>query len=189
MGFWSTLGNIGLSVGSALIPGGSLVKDGIKAGIGAAGAGLGAASQGSANNRGEKLAGQMDLERLLMDRDAQFQSQSIAREQEGRAGGNDAWRRLIAAQRTLSPGAKPQLSPYSIAPRQATGAEMQGADAMSNEVMARLLGGNPMPQVQQRQMNVDPGLMDPSGFEKFSGLASPILGFLSRYGQKPQQGA
>ena len=150
----------------------------------AAGQGLGAIAQGKAINRGEEFAGQTDLARLLLERDAQFQNQSIAREQEGSRSGMDAWRRLLMAQRTLSPGPRPQLSPYSIAPRQATGAERQGATAMSSEVLQRLLGGNPIPVPQRTDLGVDPRLLRPGRMERILGYAAPaatIAGTVLRY--------
>ena len=170
MGFWSKLGSIGASIGSALIPGGGLVKDAIKAGIGAGGAALGAASSSSANNRGEKFAGQMDLERLLMERDQQFQDQQINRAQEGRAGQSDAWRKLLSASHMMSPGSRPQLSPYSVKPRAISTQETRGGGALIEEALKRLEGGNPMAPVTQRPMSVDPRLLDSSGFEKWGGL-------------------
>ena len=149
-----------------------------------AGQGLGAIAQGKATNRGEEFAGQTDLARLLLERDAQFQNQSIAREQEGSRSGMDAWRRLLMAQRTLSPGPRPQLSPYSIAPRQATAAERQGATAMSSEVLQRLLGGNPIPVPQRTDLGVNPSLLRPGRMERILGYAAPaatIAGTVLRY--------
>lgn len=146
--------------------------------------GLGAFAQGQAQNRGAQFGGQLDLEALLMARDAQFQNQQIQREQEGRAGSSDAIRKLIAMQHLTNPGARPQLSPYSVAPRQATGMERQGADALTQEVMARLMGGNPIPQVQQRPLSVDPNLLRSGWLEQIAGIASPALGVLGAMGKK-----
>jgi hypothetical protein len=197
MGFWSTFGKIALPAasiaaapftgGSSLLgllgTGGKAVADIIgKAGpaIGAAGSALGAASQGAATNRGQEFSGQALLEQLLQQRDSQFQNQTIAREQEGRASGTDAWRKLLASQRTLSPSTRPSLSPYSVAPRQATDTERQGASAMSAEVMARLQGGNPMAPVTQRPLAMDPSLLQAGGLEKTSGWLAPLLTFLGQ---------
>lgn len=148
--------------------------------LGATGAGIGAASQASASNRGEQFGGQAILEQLMQQRDRDQFSQGLQREQEGRASGTDAWRKLMASQRTLSPGARPQLSPYSVAPRQATDMERQGASAMSEEVMKRLQGGNQMPVSAPRPMQIDPGLLKAGGMEKAGGWLSPILSFLGR---------
>jgi hypothetical protein len=153
---------------------------GVASGLGALGAGLGAASQGSANNRGEKFSGQLDLEKLLMERDAQFQNQQVQREQEGRAGTSDAWRKLLSTSHLLSPGSRPHLSPYSVPSRGVTGEEAQGAGDLMEQVLARLHAGNPIAAPQQRPLNVDPTLLDAGGFEKFAGIASPALGLLSK---------
>jgi hypothetical protein len=166
MGFWSGLGKVALGVGGALaapFTGGASLIPTI---AGAAGAGLGAISQGKAQNRGEKFGGQLDLERALLER-----------EMGNMRSGGDAWRRLQSAQRTISPGARPQLSPYSVAPRQATGAELSGADAMTREVMARLQGGPGRAQI-------DPSLLDPGWFESLAGYASPALSLYGRMGQQ-----
>jgi hypothetical protein len=172
-------------VGSAAAAGGggwlsSLLGGRVPDLIGAAGAGLDAISQGQGKARGDKFGAQMDLERLLMDRERNDQNMRISREQEGRASGTDAWRRLLAAQRTLTPGPRPQLSPYSVASRQATGAEREGADAMTREVMARMTGGNPIPQVTERPMDVDRGLMDAGWLERLTGITGAGLGAYSR---------
>lgn len=152
----------------------------IIAGIGALGSLLKGGSDQQAKNRGTKLEAQMDLEQLLMQRELAEQQQRIAREQEGRAGGNDAFRRLLLAQRVLAPGPRPQLSPYSLKPRQATDLERQGADAMTQEVMARLTGGNPIPQYQPRPLEVDRRLLDPSKSEKWLGWLGAGAGAASR---------
>lgn len=199
MGIWSTIGKglgiAGSVLGAPFTGGGSLGA--IPAILGAGGSAIGAASNAAANNRGEKYAGQLDLERLLMERemaqaglqgqsDRDFFDQSIAREQEGRAGSADAFRKLMSAQRVLSPGAKPQLAgQYSIAPRQATGMERQGADALSAEVMARLQGGNPIAAPTRRPVNigmpnVDESLLNAGGLEKAGSILGPILAFLGR---------
>lgn len=147
---------------------------------GAAGEALGAHSQASAQNRGAAFEGQAILERLLQDRENSRFNQSVAREQEGRASGQDAWRRLMAAERTLNPGPRPQLSPYSIAPRQTTDAERTGAEAMRGEVMKRLEGGNPIQMPTERPMTVDPSLLRAGRGESTSGWLAPLLTYLER---------
>jgi hypothetical protein len=187
MGFWGTLGKIGGAIGGiAAAPftgGGSLAA--LPAILGAGGAALGAISQGKAQNRGAEFGGQLDLERLLMERDAQFFNQNIAREQEGRAGASDAWRKLLSAQHTISPTPRPNVSPYSAAPRQATGAEMQGADALTQEVLARLTGGNPIAAPTQRPLSVDPKLLKSGWLEKLAGYGGAGL---SAYGALSKKG-
>jgi hypothetical protein len=69
---------------------------------------------------------------------------------------SSAWESLLSAQRTLNPGARPQLAgKYAVAPRTATGIERQGADALTPEVMARLQGGNPIAVPTRRAVNLD----------------------------------
>jgi hypothetical protein len=172
--------------------------------IGAGGAALSAGSQASAQNRGSQFGGQMDLANLLMQRDfgrlglegeadRDFFNQTIGREQEGRAGREDAWRKLQSAQRTLSPGARPSLSPYSVAPRQATDMERQGADALSQEVMARLTGGNPIAMPTRRDTSfqydpmstIDPRLLKAGKGERIAGwLGAGLSGASGLY--RPQ---
>lgn len=175
---WGWLKGLGKVVGGLTgIGGGGGIDYGKLADvISGGGAALGAYGQGQATNRDARFSGQMDMEQLLMQRDRDYFNQMIAREQEGRASGTDAWRKLMAAQRTLSPGPRPQLSPYSVAPRQITDAERQGADAMTAEVMARLTGGNQIAMPTQRPMSVDPRLLEPGKLESTAGWLSPVLG-------------
>ncbi len=154
MGFWSTLGKIGLGVGGAVaapFTGGASL---IPTLIGAGGAAAGAISQGQANNRGEKFGGQLDMERALIEREL-MSNQS-------RQG---AWRGLQSAQHVINPGPRPQLSKYSVAPRQAGPAELSGADALTREVSARLQRG-------PSQAAIDPKLLDPGIMERILGYGS-----------------
>lgn len=153
--------------------------------LGSIGAATGAASQAQASNRGTQFGGQLDLMKLLMDRDQQYQDMQIAREKEGRAGSGDAFRQLMAAQRVLSPRQGPSISGYTRA--QPTDAARQGADALTREVMARLEGGNPLAQVTNRPVTnndagfrVDPNLLKAGKMESLLGLLSPALSFLGR---------
>lgn len=201
MGFWSTLGKIGgaaaAGIAAPMTGGASLMS--LPTILGGAGAALSAGSAQSANNRGNQYAGQMDLAQLLMARDLarlglernadnDYLDNQIAREQEGRAGRQDAWKALLSAQHTMSPGAKPQLSPYSVAPRQATDMERQGADAMSQEVMARLTGGNPIAAVTRQNVafnydpmtTIDPRLLKAGKMETAGNWLGPILSYLGQ---------
>ncbi len=180
MGLWGTLGKIGMAVGGAAaapFTGGASLLPTI---LGAGGAALGAISQSQAQNRGEKFGGQIDLERLLMERERNHQTMQINREQEGRASSSDAMRKLLGATHLLSPGSRPQLSPYSVTPRAVTTQEMRGSGALIDEVLKRLEGGNPIPQVTQRPLGVDPNLLNAGLLEKITGVASPALGIASR---------
>lgn len=194
MSFWKTLGKIGMAaapiVAAPFTAGTSLSW--LPAALGAGGAALGAASQGSAQNRDAKFSGQMDLEKLLMERDQQSQNMRISREQEGRASGTDAWRKLLASERILgnaSGSSRPSLSPYSMAPRAASSSELQGASAMRDEVLARLTGGNQIPMPTERPLAVDPKLLDAGGGEKTAGWLGALLQSLGQMRQaQPGQG-
>lgn len=164
-------------------------------GVSGVGKALQASSQADATNRGTKFEGQLDYAKLLADRDAEnarlkaqadndFVANTIKREQEGRTGREDAWRKLLSAQNVLSPAAMPNVSPYAAAQRQATGAERQGADALTAEVLARLQGGNPMEAITRRDpgleydptKQVDLRLLDPSKGEKRKGWLGALFG-------------
>jgi len=136
--------------------------------VGAIGAGLGAISQGQAHNRGEKFGGQLDMERALIEREL-MNNQS-------RKG---AWQGLLSAQHTINPGPRPQLSRYSVAPRQAGAAELSGADALTREVSARLQRG-------PSQAAIDPKLLDPGLMERILGYGSAGMGALGIYQQSRQ---
>lgn len=186
-GWLKPVAKIGATIAAPFTGGASLAAIPAIDMLGAGGAAMGAASQSQASNRGTKLEGQMDLMKLLMDRDQQEQQQGIAREQEGRASGSDAIRKLLMAQRVSSPGQRPNVSPYATPQRQPTGLERQGADAMSQEVMARLTGGNPIAAMPHRQVmanegdfRVDPKLMDAGKMESILGWLSPLLSGLGK---------
>ena len=167
MGFWSTVGKIAkvaAPVVAAPFTGGASLA----ALPGVIGAGLGEISQSTAHNRGEKFGGQLDLERALIERE--FMNNQSRK---------SAWSGLKSAQHTINPGARPQLSPYSVAPRQSTGAELQGADALTQEVMARLQGG-------PGRTNVDTSLLDPGIWERITGYGSAGLSGLNALRQSQQ---
>lgn len=138
---------------------------------------IGAIANQKAQNRGEKFAGQMDLEQLLLEREGQRFDQGLRREQDVRTSGLDAFRRMLMAQHTREPGPRPQLSPYSVAPRNANEHERIAAEAMADEVANRLINGYQGPSVSTRPSGVDPRLLDPGKFEKTASWLAPILGF------------
>lgn len=179
------LGGVG-SVAAAPFTGGTSLAW-LPAALGAGGAALGAIGQSKAQNRDAQLGAQSDMDRQLLLRaqldaqgDRDFFDQGIRREEEGRASGTDAWKKLLMAQRTLSPAQRPNVSPYSAPQRMPTDMERQGADAMSAEVMARLQGGNPIQAPTRRAplppSMMDPRLMQPGGMEKTLGWLAPLLG-------------
>ncbi len=201
------LGAVGAGIAAPFTGGTSLAALGPL--LGAGGAALGAFSGGQAQNRDAQFSGQLDLAQLLnkreMDRqgllasaDNDYTANQIGRETSGMQTRNDAWRKLLSAQHTLSPGAQPQLAgPYNIAPRQATGAETQGADALTQEVMARLQGGNPIAPVTKRPVDlaydplstIDPKLLKSGLLEKILGIGGAGLsayGALDAFKNRPQ---
>lgn len=177
-GLGKVLGIAGAGVAAPFTGGGSLAALGPI--LGAGGAALGAISQSKAQNRGAEFTGQMDLEKLLLDRERQAQAFAIAREQEGRAAQRDAYRNLRAAEHLGSPGALPAISPYAVARRAPTEAELTGAEALKREALARLAGGNPIAAQTPRDLAVNPDLLKAGGVEKFAGYLFPALSLLGR---------
>lgn len=196
MSFLSGLGKIlGVAGGAVAAPftGGASLSA-LPAILGAGGAAVGAMSNAAAQNRGAAFGGQLDLASILAQRDAQLQNlraqadndytaNQIARENSGMATRDDAWRKLLSAQHTISPAAMPNVSPYAMAQRQPTGAERQGADALTAEVLARLQGGNQVAPVERRNpafdydpmSTINPGLLKPGGLERLGGVLAPVL--------------
>jgi hypothetical protein len=190
MSLGSILGKIA-GVGASFIPGVGPALSGI---LGAAGSAAGSMANASAQNRDAQFSGQMDLASLLANRDLALQnlraqadndytSNQIAREQSGMATRDDAWKKLLSAQHTLSPSQMPMVSKYQAPQRQATDAEKQGANALTAEVMARLQGGNPIAAVEKRNpafdydpmKTIDPRLLKPGTGEKIGGILAPVL--------------
>lgn len=154
MGVWGTLGKIAQLAGPALSN----------------------RAQASAENRGTTLDAQALMTQLQQMADAQYNRDSLAREQEGRIGRDDAWKKLQNAQ-YVQTGTQNYTAPkvsiagasmpsFGFGPRAATDVERQGAMAMEAEVMKRLLEGNPLPQVTRREPEMDMRLTKPTGAER-----------------------
>jgi hypothetical protein len=204
LGWLKNLGKIGLTAAAPFTGGASLAGIPLMDMVGAGGKALQGGSQAAASNRGTKFEGQLDFSRLMADRDAKnadlkaaadndFVSNTIARETEGRAGRQDAWRKLLSAQRMMSPSQMPNVAgPYAMAQRQPTAMERQGGEALSAEVLARLQGGNPMEAVTRRDpgleydptAQVDLNLLNAGRGEKVSGWLGALLGGLGDYASK-----
>lgn len=172
--------------------------------LGAGGAGIAGASASAANNRGNQFEGQIGLAKLLADRDQaqqqlnlnadnSFTSNAIARQKSGDDSAQNAWRKLLSAQHTLSPGMAPQnAGPYNMAQRMPTDAERTGAEALSGEVMGRLQGGNPIAPVERTNVNlgydplstIEPNLLKAGTGEKLGGWLAPILTYLGQQKNK-----
>lgn len=148
--------------------------------LGAAGTGLAGAGAANANNRGSEFYGQYLMEMAQQQADKQHQADLIAREQEGRTGAEDAWRKLQSAGHLLQPAPMPNVSPYSAPQRTPTGAETTGANALSAEVLKRLQTGNPIPMPVQHPLTMDPSLLKPGALEKTSSWLSPVLALLGK---------
>lgn len=172
-GLGKALGVAGSVIGAPFTGGASLGA--LPTILSAGGKAAGALAQGQAANRGTQYEGQLDLERLLMDRDRQYQDQQIQREQAGRTSETDTLRKLLSAQHVGNPAAMTQLSPYSVAPRQATDVERSTADDLTQQLMARLQAGNPIAPVSQRPLSVDPRLLKPGTGESLSGWLGALL--------------
>src|SRR3990167_10125209 len=98
MSFWSTLGKIGLGVGGAVaapFTGGASL---IPVLAGAAGSMLSSGAQAAASNRGTGMEASLAEENVNQQRRSDFIEQWLAREQEGRASGNDAFRNMQRAE-------------------------------------------------------------------------------------------
>lgn len=152
-----------------------------------AGRALGKGSQAAADNRSAGVESAALAEQLNQSRQRSFLEQMLAREQEGRAGSTDAWKKLQQAEymtqagpytapTVTSQGKPTQLASFGFGPKAATGNELAGADALKTEALKRLQGGNPMPEVKDPgQFQFDPNLMKPGMFERLAGLAGPVL--------------
>ena len=160
--------------------------------LGGIGAGAGGGAKDAATNRDAKVSAQMDLMKLLLDRDKGYQDQQVQYQQEGRAGTSDAWKKLLAAEHLGTPGARPMVSPYGLAGRQPTQDELFGADQMKLAAIKRLQGGNPMTAPTLRPVTandagqrVDPNLLNAGGWEKAGKILGPFLTFLGQQKKRP----
>lgn len=169
-GFLKALVKPAISIGASLIPGGSLIKDGIKAGIDAAGGAAGAALSGNANaaaaNRGSMIDALLQQQQLRQEQQngydtavtsrantvengkQRFFDEMLAREKEGRDSGNNAFKGMQQAAYVQGGGSEfhPRDGQHSlgIGPHAATADEMAGAGAFKAELMNRLQNGNQM---------------------------------------------
>ncbi len=183
MGFWGALGNIAGSIGASFIPGGSLVKDGIKAAMpaiaGGVGAAAGAASQSAAHNRGTRIDAGLEEEKANQLRQKQYMDSLVAREQEGRVGANDAFKNVQRAEYLGgAQGYTPKngLPSYGFGPKAATANEQAAAQAMSSTALSRLQNGNPIPEVKDPgRYQIDPKNLNAGFWEKLGGIAGAGL--------------
>jgi hypothetical protein len=185
VGFWGKLGDIAGTIGASFIPGGSLAKDAIKAGIGAAGAGLSGASEASASNRGSQLEAALAAEQINQLRQQQFQAALMAREEAQRSGMKDSMRAMQQADYVInrhpgdykpasimSQGQQRQLPSFGFGYRAPGPGETEAAYAVADQARQRLLNGGtltPAP-IDRGDFQFDPKLLKGSSWEKLAGL-------------------
>jgi hypothetical protein len=188
MSLWSTLAQIG-GIAAAPFTGGASLA--IPAALEVGSKALGAAANSSASNRSAQVQADIEQERLRQQSQRDFWQALVAREQEGRASGTDALKKLQQTSylenrtgyrpTTLSTSVGSKTLPsFGFGPAASTEADVTGAQALRNEVMKRLQGGNAIPEVPNPYEN--PFMLPErhAGFwEKFAGIASPILGTAS----------
>jgi len=195
MGFWSGLGKV-LSIagpiaaapftGGASLLGmaglGGTTAATIGGIAGAAGSALGGLGDSQAKNRGAELASQNELSKQLLLRDKAYQDALVTREQEGRKAEGTNFARLLSAQHALSPASMPSVSPYAASQRQATGAEAQGADLLTQQVLARMAAGNPIPMPEKTDLMINRKLLKPGAAENWTnwlGTGAGLYGKIS----------
>jgi len=180
MSFFSKLGKIlsvGAGVAAAPFTGGASLIPTI---IGAAGSALGGVADASAANRGQKIDVGFTEEQLNQQRKRDYINQLMAREDDRRAGGNDAWKAAQQAQYVENAkGYTPRagLKSYGFGPKAATEPEVKVAQDRFLEANRRLSNQDSLtPGVEAPSAyRVDPRLMEQSGFEKFANVAAPLL--------------
>ncbi len=182
-------------------------QSGVQSATQGASAAMGAASDAMAANRSVGLQAEVDQQRLRQDQDNSYNAAvidrgrlvesgkqrlfdaMIAREQEGRASGHDAFLNLQRAEYVANKqGYQPKagLPSFGFGPRAASEAEKQGANAFKAEMMKRLSEGNPIdlpmgPEdiaaIERRpEFRIDPALLRAGGVEQALGIGSGAAG-------------
>lgn len=194
--------------GASLAGLGASLKTALPDIIGGVGSALGGAAKASASNRGTTIDAMIEQQRLrdgemngantanhnrdqlLTDQQKQMADELIARSQEGRASGNDAYKNMLHADYTANRTAnyKPAmvngktLADYGFGPKASSADAIAGANAFKGEAMNRLQNGNPIPepaamptptavQTAPTPFTIDPKLMQSGMFEKIAGIA------------------
>jgi hypothetical protein len=151
---------------------------------------LASGAETMANNRSASLDAATNQERLRQNQfglDTQRQNsmfdELVARSQEGRASGTDAWKKMQYGDYVANGGSeyKPAngLPSYGFGPHASTDVEKQGAEALRAEAMQRLQGGNPIDipaYPTTTPFTYDPKLTKGSTAEKLMGYGSAALG-------------
>lgn len=126
-----------------------------------AGAGLSGFAKSSAENRGAQLDASLAGDEM-----------NLRRSQEDRTERDDLWRRLLQAEYVKNWQAPTQqFSPYTRAIQGPSDAAKQGAGALSETALARLMGGSSLPAMTDINKYSKPG-----GLERIAGIAAPFLG-------------
>jgi hypothetical protein len=197
MGFLGTLGKIaGIAAPLIAAPftgGGSLAALGKFAPVlAAAGAGAGAASNAMAGNRGAQIEAQLAQEDMRLRQSRDFYDQMLAREDEGRRSGADAWKRLMQVEyMSGAKGYEPPagLKSFGFGPKAPTETELAGAHQVRDEVQKRLYGGNPVPApTKPTPFTIDPKLLKSGIWEKILGIAGPAAQALGSFGEGSESG-
>lgn len=181
MSFWSGLGKvlgIAAPIVAAPFTGGASLGALVPKIIGAGGVALGSLAKTQAANRGTQLGADMDMDRLR-----------LARAADDRASGTDAWKKLQQASYTQNrtPYQAPmvnghQLSTFGFGHGGSTPEELQGAQGMQKEVLARLTGGSQLPPLTDTHQA---GQM--SGWEKLLNILAPTMTIAGQFGQANQR--
>lgn len=156
---------------------------GILSGGGTAAAGI---ANAMANNRGDKFTGQALLAQLLQNStnagnaaNSQYLTDYENQQKTNQATQQDAWRKLLSTEHTLNPTPMPNITPYAAKTPAPTGQMTQGAQALRDQVMSRLVNGSGLPLPTQPTIynplnTIDPKLLNASGGEKAAGIGGLI---------------
>lgn len=179
MGFWSKLAKIGSIAGAGLATAftGGAASPWLVGALGAAGAGLGAASQASASNRGTQIDVGLTQQQLQDQATRDWYNELVQQAQTGDSTRANAWKDLLHAayvKNWVQP-ASGVFSPYTKPLTPPSADAKAGANGVIAEAMNRLNNGNPIPTPTKPNIVVDPKLMKPSVWEELSGALGPAL--------------
>ena len=139
--------------------------------IGAGGSMLSGGAEQSANNRQSQLDASVFQNDINRRADDDFRNALVQREQEGRASGTDAWKKLQQTEyvagggREYTPGAAVGGHSYGFGPKATIDAEKTGAGQLRGEAQTRLQNGNPLPMPEKSKFMLDQNLLRPGAGE------------------------
>lgn len=198
MSFLGTLGKIALGAGGAIaapFTGGASLAATLPSIIGAAGAGLGAASQASASNRGTQIDAALAQQREqdqqgqdYADQQQRYENELINREAEGRSAANDALKGVLRANYIKGRTSDYQgprvlggatLPTFGFGPKASTADEIAAATKYGADKAATINSGNtiamPTAPATVTPFTIDPSLLKSGLLEKLGGLAGAGL--------------